>query len=43
MERGTLDVAAEHGELVTQDEDLQVLGGVPAGEQDEQLDGSGTA
>jgi hypothetical protein len=34
------DLAAEHGELVTQDEDLQVLGGVPAGEQDEQLDGA---
>jgi len=33
-------LAAEHGELVTQDEDLQVLGGVAAGEQGEQLDGA---
>jgi hypothetical protein len=39
LELGTLDLAAEHGELVAQDEDLQVLGGVPAGEQGEQLDG----
>jgi hypothetical protein len=35
-----VDVAAEHGELVTQDEDLQVLGGVTAGEHGEQLDGA---
>ena len=40
LELGTLDLAAEHGELVTQDEDLQVLGGVPTGEQGEQLDGA---
>ena len=40
MELGTLDLAAEHGELVKQDKDLQVLGGVPAGEQGEQLDGA---
>jgi len=33
-------VAAQHGELVAQDEDLQVLGGVTAGEQGEQLDGA---
>jgi hypothetical protein len=39
-------VAAVHlgsmipGELVAQDEDLQVLGGVAAGEQGEQLDGA---
>jgi hypothetical protein len=40
LELGTLDLAAEHGELVTQHQDLQVLGGVPAGEQGEQLDGA---
>jgi hypothetical protein len=40
LELGTWDVAAEHGELVAQDEDLQVLGGVAAGEQGEQLDGT---
>jgi hypothetical protein len=33
-------VAAQHGELVAQDEDRQVLGGVTAGEQGEQLDGA---
>jgi hypothetical protein len=40
LELGTQDLAAEHGELVTQDKDLQILGGVPAGEQGEQLDGA---
>jgi hypothetical protein len=40
LELGMLDLAVEHGELVAQDEDLQVLGGVPAGEQGEQLDGA---
>jgi hypothetical protein len=38
LELGTLDLAAEHGVLVPQEEDLQVLGGVPAAEQGEQLD-----
>jgi hypothetical protein len=28
LELGTWDLAAEHGELVTQDEELQVLGGI---------------
>ena len=40
LELGTLDLAAKHGELVAQDEELQVLGGVAAGEQGEQLDGA---
>jgi hypothetical protein len=39
-ECGSCALPAEHGELVTQDEDLQVLGGVPAGEQRQQLDGA---
>jgi hypothetical protein len=29
LELGTWDLAAEHGELVAQEEDLQVLGGGP--------------
>ena len=33
-------LAAEHGELVTQDKDLKVLGGVTAGELGEELDGA---
>jgi len=40
LEPGSWGLAAEHGELVAQDEDLQVLGGVAAGEQGEQLDGA---
>jgi hypothetical protein len=31
-------LAAEHGELVAEHQDLQVLGGVAADQQDEQLD-----
>ena len=34
------NLAAQHAELVAQDEDLQVLGGFAAGEQHEQLDGA---
>ncbi len=40
LELGTWALAAEHGDLVAQDEDLQVLGGVAAGEQGEELDGA---
>ena len=36
----SLDLAAQHGELVAQHQDLEVLGGVAAGEQREQLDGA---
>ncbi len=38
LELGTWRLAAEHGELVAQDKDLQVLGGVAAGQQREQAD-----
>jgi hypothetical protein len=34
------DLATEHRELVAQHEDLQVLGGIAAGEQHKQLDGT---
>ena len=40
LELGTWRVAAEHGELVAQDKDLQVLGGVAAGQQREQANRS---
>jgi hypothetical protein len=40
LELGTWDLAAEHGALVTQDEDLQVLGGLATDQQGEQLDGA---
>ncbi len=40
LQLGTWGLAAEDHELVAQDEDLQVLGGVTAGEQHEQLDGT---
>jgi hypothetical protein len=33
-------LAAEHDELVAEHQDLQVLGGVATGQQDEQLDGA---
>jgi len=33
-------LAAEHGELMTQDKDLKVLGGIAAGELGEELDGA---
>jgi hypothetical protein len=36
---GAEDLAAEDRELVAQHEDLQVLGGIAAGQQHEQLDG----
>jgi hypothetical protein len=36
---GAGDPAAQHRELVAQNQDLQVLGSITAGEQDEQLDG----
>ena len=39
LERGSWDLTAQDGELVTEDEDLEVLGGSAAGEQHEQLDG----
>jgi hypothetical protein len=35
-----LDLAAQHAKLVAQHQDLEVLGGVAAGEQCEQLDGA---
>jgi hypothetical protein len=40
LELGSGDLAAEDRELVAQHEDLQVLGGVAAGEQHQQLDGA---
>jgi hypothetical protein len=39
-EPGSSRLAAQHTELVTQDEDLQILGGVVIGEQGEELDGA---
>jgi hypothetical protein len=36
----SMDLAAQHGELMAQHQDLEVLGGVAAGEQCEQLDGA---
>jgi hypothetical protein len=33
-------VAAQHRELVPQDEDLQLLGGVAMGEQSKELEGA---
>ena len=33
-------LAAEHGQLMAQDEDLKFLGGVAAGEEGEELDGA---
>jgi hypothetical protein len=35
LELGTWRLAAEHGELVAQDKDLQVLGGVTAGQREQ--------
>jgi hypothetical protein len=40
LELGSWSLAAEDGELVAQDEDLEVLGGVAAGEEGKQLDGA---
>jgi hypothetical protein len=33
-------LAAQHSELVAEDEDLQILGGVVRGEQGDELDGA---
>jgi hypothetical protein len=40
VELGAWSLVAEHGELMAQDEDLEVLGGIAAGEEGEQLDGA---
>jgi hypothetical protein len=40
LQPGTWDVATQDRELVAEDQDLQVLGGITAGEQHEQLDGA---
>jgi Integrase core domain len=40
FELGPWSLAAEHGELVAQDEDLKILGGIAAGKEGEQLDGA---
>jgi hypothetical protein len=37
FEPGSWRLAAEHGQLVAEHQDLQVLGGITAGQQDEQL------
>jgi hypothetical protein len=34
-------LAAEHGEMVAEHQDLQVFGDVATGQQDEQVDGRG--
>jgi hypothetical protein len=38
LQPGTWELATQHGELVAQDEDLQILGSFAAAEQGEQLD-----
>ena len=38
FEPGACDLAAEHGELVTQHQNLQVLGAIASGQQGEQPD-----
>jgi hypothetical protein len=38
LQPGTWELATQHGELVAQDEDLQVLGSIAAAELGEQLD-----
>src|SRR5215216_4767715 len=40
LEFGPWCLAAQHSELVAEDEDLQILGGVVMGEQGEELDGA---
>jgi len=40
FELGAWDLAAQHGELVAQDQELQVFGGAAADQQGEQLDGA---
>ena len=39
LELGSWSLSAEDGELVAQNEDLKILGGIAAGEEGEQLDG----
>jgi hypothetical protein len=39
LEPGPRDLAAQDGELLAQDQDLEILGGVTASEQHQQLDG----
>jgi hypothetical protein len=40
LQPGTWGLPPQHGQLMAEDEELQVLGGVAAGEQHEQLDGA---
>jgi hypothetical protein len=40
LQHGSWCLAAQHGELVAQDEDLQLLGGVATDERGEKLDGA---
>ena len=40
FELGSWSLAAEHGHLMSQDEDLKILGGIASGEEGEQLDGA---
>jgi hypothetical protein len=40
LEPRAWNLAAEHGELVAEDKDLEVLGGVTAGQEGERLDGA---
>ena len=40
LQPGTWDLPPQDGQLMAEDEELQVLGGVAAGEQHEQLDGA---
>jgi hypothetical protein len=37
---GSWELAAQHGELMAQHQDLQVLGGIAAGELGDELDGA---
>ena len=37
---GSWSLAAEHGELMAEDKDLKVLGGIAAGQLGEELDGA---
>jgi hypothetical protein len=41
LQLGSWCLAAEHGELVAQHQDLQVLGDITADQQSEELDGAG--
>jgi hypothetical protein len=40
LQLGSWSLAAQHGELMAQDEELKILGGVAVGEEGEQLDGA---